>query len=172
MAVLVVMQVLGLPVMRVAGVEADDVIGTVASRAVKEGFLVAVASPDKASSVSAMMRVPGQSCRQDAWRQLGHANLNICACMQDFFQILQPRLQLLRPPKRDARDGPGVVAGYVAYSYDAFKAEYGIEPHQVTACPPMFTHAMCCSCAALLACSCAAVLKGGLTRCSGLMCWR
>ena len=41
-------QVLGLPVIRVAGVEADDVIGTVATRAVADGFLVAVASPDKA----------------------------------------------------------------------------------------------------------------------------
>lgn len=42
------MQVLGLPVIRVAGVEADDVIGTLATRASCDGFLVAVASPDKA----------------------------------------------------------------------------------------------------------------------------
>ena len=49
---------------------------------------------------------------------------------QDFFQILQPGLQLLRPPKRDARDGPGVVAGFVAYNYDAFTAEFSIEPWQ------------------------------------------
>jgi hypothetical protein len=49
---------------------------------------------------------------------------------QDFFQILRPGLQLLRPPKRDARDGPGVVAGFVAYNYDAFLAEYSIEPWQ------------------------------------------
>jgi hypothetical protein len=41
------MQILGIPVIRVAGVEADDVIGTVASRAVDDGFLVAIASPDK-----------------------------------------------------------------------------------------------------------------------------
>ena len=33
--------------MRVAGVEADDVIGTVATRAHEEGFVVAIASPDK-----------------------------------------------------------------------------------------------------------------------------
>lgn len=53
------------------------------------------------------------------------------ACsVQDFFQILRPGLQLLRPPKRNAVDDPGVVAGFVAYSYDAFKAEYGIEPCQ------------------------------------------
>ena len=33
--------------MRVAGVEADDVIGTMATRAHEEGFVVAIASPDK-----------------------------------------------------------------------------------------------------------------------------
>jgi len=42
-------QILGIPVMRVAGVEADDVIGTVATRAHEAGFVVAVASPDKVS---------------------------------------------------------------------------------------------------------------------------
>lgn len=42
-----VWQILGIPVIRVAGVEADDVIGTVARRASEEGFLVAIASPDK-----------------------------------------------------------------------------------------------------------------------------
>ena len=41
------MQILGIPVMRVAGVEADDVIGTVATRAHADGFVVAIASPDK-----------------------------------------------------------------------------------------------------------------------------
>lgn len=40
-------QILGIPVMRVAGVEADDVIGTVATRAHADGFVVAIASPDK-----------------------------------------------------------------------------------------------------------------------------
>ena len=43
-------QILGLPVMRVAGVEADDVIGTVATRAREVGFVVAIASPDKVRS--------------------------------------------------------------------------------------------------------------------------
>ena len=47
------MQILGLPVMRVAGVEADDVIGTVATRAREEGFVVAIASPDKVSNLQA-----------------------------------------------------------------------------------------------------------------------
>ena len=39
---------LGLAELRVPGVEADDVIGTVATRAVDAGFHVAIASPDKA----------------------------------------------------------------------------------------------------------------------------
>ncbi|CAK0782361.1 hypothetical protein CVIRNUC_005650 [Coccomyxa viridis] len=89
------LQILGIPVMRVAGVEADDVIGTVATRAHADGFVVAIASPDK-----------------------------------DFFQVLRPGLQLLRPPKKDARDGAGIVAGFVGYNYDAFKQEFGVEPWQ------------------------------------------
>ncbi|BDA43054.1 DNA polymerase I [Coccomyxa sp. Obi] len=93
----VLLEILGIPVIRVAGVEADDVIGTVARRASDDGFLVAIASPDK-----------------------------------DFFQMLRPGLQLLRPPKKDARDGPGVVAGFVAYNSDAFREEFGIEPWQWT----------------------------------------
>lgn len=39
---------MGVAELRVAGVEADDVIGTVATRAVAAGFHVAIASPDKA----------------------------------------------------------------------------------------------------------------------------
>ena len=42
-----VLEVMGIPTLRVHGVEADDVIGTVATRAVDEGFFVAIASPDK-----------------------------------------------------------------------------------------------------------------------------
>lgn len=53
---------------------------------------------------------------------------------QDFFQVLRPGVQLLRPPKKDERDGPGIVAGFVAFNYDAFKEEYGIEPWQVAIC--------------------------------------
>lgn len=41
------LQVMGLPELRVPGVEADDVIGTVATRAIDAGFHVAIASPDK-----------------------------------------------------------------------------------------------------------------------------
>ncbi len=40
---------MGLPELRVPGVEADDVIGTVATRAIDAGFHVAIASPDKVS---------------------------------------------------------------------------------------------------------------------------
>ncbi len=41
-------QVMGLAELRVPGIEADDVIGTVATRAADAGFHVAIASPDKA----------------------------------------------------------------------------------------------------------------------------
>lgn len=51
--------------------------------------------------------------------------------LQDFFQLLRPGLQLLRPPKKDARDGPGIIAGFVAYNSDAFREEFGVEPWQV-----------------------------------------
>lgn len=41
------MKAMAIPVIQVPGVEADDVIGTMAFRAVEEGIAVAVASPDK-----------------------------------------------------------------------------------------------------------------------------
>ena len=79
---------------RVPGVEADDVIGTLALRAVEEGMAVAVASPDK-----------------------------------DFFQLLQPGVILLRPPKKNRED----VNRYslVPYSEDDFAIEWdGLRPEQ------------------------------------------
>lgn len=77
------------------------------------------------------------SCTHDFWCT-GEGTVKKCVmiltfdllCMQDFFQMLRPGLQLLRPPKKDARDGPGVVAGFVAYNSDAFREEFGIEPWQ------------------------------------------
>ncbi len=69
-----------------------------------------------------------------AHKKAGHRREKVqevgCDCMQDFFQMLRPGLQLLRPPKKDARDGPGIVAGFVAYNSDAFREEFGIEPWQ------------------------------------------
>jgi hypothetical protein len=49
-----VLRAMNIPEVRAAGVEADDVIGTLATRAVKEGFMVAIASPDKVCSHSSM----------------------------------------------------------------------------------------------------------------------
>lgn len=40
-------RIMGIPEVIVPGIEADDVIGTVASRAINEGMQVAIASPDK-----------------------------------------------------------------------------------------------------------------------------
>ena len=42
-------RVMGIPEIIVPGIEADDVIGTVAVRALKEGLQVVIASPDKVS---------------------------------------------------------------------------------------------------------------------------
>ena len=42
-----ILATMGIPVLSVPGIEADDTIGSVATRAVEEGFAVAVASPDK-----------------------------------------------------------------------------------------------------------------------------
>ena len=41
---------MGLVELGVPGVEADDVIATLATRAKREGFQVAIASPDKVST--------------------------------------------------------------------------------------------------------------------------
>ena len=40
-------RIMGIPEVIVPGIEADDVIGTVATRAISEGMQVAIASPDK-----------------------------------------------------------------------------------------------------------------------------
>ncbi|KAK9829640.1 hypothetical protein WJX72_007035 [[Myrmecia] bisecta] len=90
------LRLMGVHEVTVNGVEADDVIGTLATRAIHAGMLVAIASPDK-----------------------------------DFFQLLQPGLQMLRPAKRNVMAPLSTVAGnLVPYTADAFIAEYGIQPHQ------------------------------------------
>ena len=52
--------------MRVAGVEADDVIGTMATRAHEEGFVVAIASPDKVSQADSACLSWARSCHKRA----------------------------------------------------------------------------------------------------------
>ncbi len=42
-------RVMGIPEIIIPGVEADDAIGTLALRGIREGFQVAIASPDKVS---------------------------------------------------------------------------------------------------------------------------
>jgi hypothetical protein len=50
-------------------------------------------------------------------------------CLQDFFQLLRPWLDILRPgrPAKGAK-GPGLQD----VKADSFREQYGIEPHQVT----------------------------------------
>lgn len=43
-----VLRAMGVAEVSAAGVEADDVIGTLSTRALQEGFFVAIVSPDKA----------------------------------------------------------------------------------------------------------------------------
>ena len=45
------LRVMAIPEIIVPGIEADDVIGTLATRAIQEGFHVAIASPDKVTPV-------------------------------------------------------------------------------------------------------------------------
>ena len=52
------------------------------------------------------------------------------AAMQDFYQLLRPGMQLLRPPKK-SNAGQATVGGLVPYNTDAFVAEYGVQPSQV-----------------------------------------
>lgn len=47
-------RVMGIQEIIVPGIEADDVIGTVAKNALKEGLQVAIASPDKVSTEASM----------------------------------------------------------------------------------------------------------------------
>ena len=42
-------RIMGIPEIIIPGVEADDAIGTLAIRGIREGFHVAIASPDKVS---------------------------------------------------------------------------------------------------------------------------
>jgi len=91
------LRALGVADLSAPGVEADDVVGTVAARAAGDGLRVAIVSPDK-----------------------------------DFYQLLQPGVQLLRPPppRASARAAPAVVtvAGLVPYTAAAFEEEHGVPP--------------------------------------------
>lgn len=49
---------------------------------------------------------------------------------QDFYQLLRPGLQLLRPPKKSAA-AQATVGGLVPYNADAFVAEFAVQPSQV-----------------------------------------
>ena len=51
--------------------------------------------------------------------------------MQDFYQLLQPNMQLLRPPRK--QDGGKMMVGrLVAYNQQSFEDEFGVQPLQVS----------------------------------------
>ncbi|WP_240096582.1 DNA polymerase I [Thermomonas flagellata] len=56
-----VVQALGIPILRVPGVEADDVIGTLAMRAAEQGMAVTISTGDK--DFAQLVRPPGQDGR-------------------------------------------------------------------------------------------------------------
>ncbi|KAI8476382.1 MAG: PIN domain-like protein [Monoraphidium minutum] len=87
--ILDIVDALGIPVLAVPGVEADDVIGSLAARGAAAGMDVTIVSPDK-----------------------------------DFFQLLCPRVRLLRlikSPKKAAR-----APGSPFYTLEDFEAEHGL----------------------------------------------
>ena len=49
--------------------------------------------------------------------------------MQDFCQLLQPGLQLLRPPKKDYKGA--LLANMVPYTSQSFVDEWDLQPSQV-----------------------------------------
>ena len=91
------LRALGVADLSAPGVEADDIVGALATRASVDGVRVAIVSPDK-----------------------------------DFYALLRPGVQLLRPPPRaaSAARGPAfvTVAGLVPYTCASFEADHGIPP--------------------------------------------
>ncbi|KAK9867259.1 hypothetical protein WJX84_011798 [Apatococcus fuscideae] len=88
-----VFQLMGLPMLGIPGVEADDLIGTFSTRFLDAGGYVVVVSNDK-----------------------------------DFFQLLQPGLQMLRPPAKDKSEK--TVAGLVPFTEADFSALHGLRADQ------------------------------------------
>ena len=82
---------MGVPLLRLSGVEADDIIGTMTRRAADDGFHVSIVSPDK-----------------------------------DFYQLLSPRVRMLRPSKTNKGDP------FEPFTVEDFRVmhDHAIEPKQ------------------------------------------
>ena len=66
-------RVMGIPEVIVPGIEADDVIGTVATRAIEEGMQVAIASPDKVRVLPLSNVTPATVDTFSHYRHVGYA---------------------------------------------------------------------------------------------------
>ena len=183
---------MSIPILRVPGVEADDVIACLATRAVAEGFGVAIVSPDKASSMQNLHPWPLFCCldypsaldsqvhstpQYPLWRN-GRCNAgeqqaitdaiqhkrglprqhfkagkkpSCCPipplfsirkakqcklapiALQDFFQLLQRNLMILKAPKKNAQREE-LRGGYQVYTAGHFEREYELKPSQWADC--------------------------------------
>lgn len=127
-----VLHALGVRVLRIPGVEADDVIASLACRAAAEGVEVDIVSGDKVGVWWGGGRVVGGST-------LSTNNTNPCCKTplphtQDFFQILRPNVRLLRARRRTAQQQQATSSSgprYKAYSDVDFMQQYpGLTPAQ------------------------------------------
>jgi hypothetical protein len=77
-----VLRAMGIAEVSAAGVEADDVIGTLSTRALREGYFVAIVSPDKVRSRGMVS---------------GCSNTKLLVCMNAMFHCVLPQVPCLRP---------------------------------------------------------------------------
>lgn len=61
--------------------------------------------------------------------------------LQDFQQLLQPGLQILRPPRKNERDF--VPGNFVSYNESAFVQETGLQPRQASAAVAAYHDSIC-----------------------------
>jgi len=94
---------LGLPMLRIAGVEADDVIGTLAERAAREGLSVVVSTGDKD-----MAQLVGPRCRMVNFV----GTVFDAAAIEARWGVPPSEMRLLLSWMGDASDGLPGVKGY------------------------------------------------------------
>lgn len=139
--ILDVVDALGVPILTVPGVEADDVIGTLAARGAAAGMDVTIVSPDKVRSVNvfkclracALFEVRSGRVWPHALILSISSHTHILTAhqptrtnQQDFFQLLGPRVRLMRmikaPKKASLRPGSSY------YTSEDFDAEHDLGP--------------------------------------------
>jgi hypothetical protein len=123
--ILDVVDALGIPILAVPGVEADDVIGTMAAKGVSHGMDVTIVSPDKVRRGRPAGRwVCTLPCLASPC--ILHPRCRTTARPppppQDFFQLLGPRVRLMRMIKAPKK--VSLHPGSPFYTVDDFEAEH------------------------------------------------